>query len=268
MIIVCQKIGELKLKSLHNEIIRFGKMTSTVLLACGSFNPPTNMHLRLFELAKDHLTAKGIQVLGGIISPVNDEYKKKSLTVKSSHRVKMANLALQNYDFVKCSKWEAEQTCWTRTRAVLDQYKSQIIETMKSDSQSYEWIPDLSKAIDSPRLLLVCGGDLLETFSTPGLWQDEDIREIVRNYGLVVISREGSNPEKYVYEHDILHEYKDNIHLVTERVPNDISSTRIRRCVQRGESIRFLVPDPVIEYIHTNDLYLKVSTKSENEEIK
>ena len=25
-----------------------------IFLACGSFNPPTNMHLRLFELAKDH----------------------------------------------------------------------------------------------------------------------------------------------------------------------------------------------------------------------
>uniref|UniRef100_A0A2K6FX62 Nicotinamide nucleotide adenylyltransferase 3 n=1 Tax=Propithecus coquereli TaxID=379532 RepID=A0A2K6FX62_PROCO len=26
-----------------------------VLLACGSFNPITNMHLRLFEVARDHL---------------------------------------------------------------------------------------------------------------------------------------------------------------------------------------------------------------------
>ena len=34
------------------------------------------------------------------------------------------------------------------------------------------------------------------------------IRRIVENYGLVVISREGSNPEKYVYEHDILHKFK------------------------------------------------------------
>ena len=78
------------------------------------------------ELAKDHLTAKGIQVLGGIISPVNDAYEKKSLKVKSSHRIKMVDLALQNYNFVKCSKWEAEQSQWTRTRAVLDQYNSQV----------------------------------------------------------------------------------------------------------------------------------------------
>ncbi|XP_078522401.1 nicotinamide/nicotinic acid mononucleotide adenylyltransferase 1-like [Lissotriton helveticus] len=33
--------------------------TEVVLLACGSFNPITNMHLRLFELARDHLHATG-----------------------------------------------------------------------------------------------------------------------------------------------------------------------------------------------------------------
>merc|ERR1712029_1332851 len=178
----------------------------------------------------------------------------------------MVDLALQNYNFVKCSKWEAEQSQWTRTRAVLDQYNSQMIKAMKEDSNNCDWIPDLSDAIEKPRLLLVCGGDLLESFSTPGLWQEEDIISIVKNYGLVVISREGSNPEKYVYEHDILHKFKENIHLVTERVPNDISSTRIRRAVKRGESIRFLVPDPVIEYIRTNNLYRNISKESEIEE--
>lgn len=33
--------------------------TEVVLLACGSFNPVTNMHLRLFELAKDYMNATG-----------------------------------------------------------------------------------------------------------------------------------------------------------------------------------------------------------------
>lgn len=33
--------------------------TDVVLLACGSFNPVTNMHLRLFELAKDYLNGTG-----------------------------------------------------------------------------------------------------------------------------------------------------------------------------------------------------------------
>ena len=43
-------------------ILTFSEVTSmssspaqrVIFLACGSFNPPTNMHLRLFELARDH----------------------------------------------------------------------------------------------------------------------------------------------------------------------------------------------------------------------
>lgn len=30
-----------------------------ILLACGSFNPITNQHMRLFELARDHMHSTG-----------------------------------------------------------------------------------------------------------------------------------------------------------------------------------------------------------------
>lgn len=39
------------------------RKTEVVLLACGSFNPITNMHLRLFELAKDYLHETGRMVI-------------------------------------------------------------------------------------------------------------------------------------------------------------------------------------------------------------
>uniref|UniRef100_A0A2I3GUW7 Nicotinamide nucleotide adenylyltransferase 1 n=1 Tax=Nomascus leucogenys TaxID=61853 RepID=A0A2I3GUW7_NOMLE len=63
--------------------------TEVVLLACGSFNPITNMHLRLFELAKDYMNGTGrYTVVKGIISPVGDAYKKKGL-IPAYHRVIM-----------------------------------------------------------------------------------------------------------------------------------------------------------------------------------
>lgn len=228
-----------------------------VLLACGSFNPPTHMHLRLFELARDGLISKGVPVLGGVISPVNDGYGKKGL-LPAHHRLKMVNLAVQNYDLVKCSPWETQQTEWSRTRAVLDHYQEQITKFCQGQQDKEEWMPDTvdhNTTEEIPRLMLICGGDMLESFSVPKLWLEQDITVIARDYGLVVISREGTNPDKYVYEHDILHKYKDNIYLVTERIPNDISSTGVRRAVQRGKSVRFLLPDPVIDYIAQNDLY-------------
>ncbi|KAF0933409.1 hypothetical protein E2562_018516 [Oryza meyeriana var. granulata] len=56
-----------------------GRRGVTVLVATGSFNPPTYMHLRMFELAKDELQQRGYSVLGGYLSPVNDAYKKKDV---------------------------------------------------------------------------------------------------------------------------------------------------------------------------------------------
>ncbi|XP_054360359.1 nicotinamide/nicotinic acid mononucleotide adenylyltransferase 3 isoform X2 [Mirounga angustirostris] len=90
-----------------------------VLLACGSFNPITNMHLRLFEVARDHLHQTGMyQVIGGIISPVNDNYRKQDL-VAAHHRVAMARLALQTSDWVRVDPWESEQVQWMETVKVL-----------------------------------------------------------------------------------------------------------------------------------------------------
>lgn len=37
-----------------------GPHRPVILVSCGSFNPPTYMHLRMFELAKDHLTEVGV----------------------------------------------------------------------------------------------------------------------------------------------------------------------------------------------------------------
>ncbi|XP_063466789.1 nicotinamide/nicotinic acid mononucleotide adenylyltransferase 3 isoform X4 [Symphalangus syndactylus] len=90
-----------------------------VLLACGSFNPITNMHLRLFEVARDHLHQTGMyQVIQGIISPVNDNYGKKDLAA-SHHRVAMARLALQTSDWIRVDPWESEQAQWMETVKVL-----------------------------------------------------------------------------------------------------------------------------------------------------
>ena len=40
------------------------------------------------------------------------------------------------------------------------------------------WLPDNIATLTSgvvPRVLFICGGDLLESFSVPGLWLEEDV---------------------------------------------------------------------------------------------
>ena len=240
-----------------------------LLLSCGSFNPPTIMHLRLFELARNHLNNCDYDVLGGMISPVHDKYKeKKASLIPAKHRINMVELSLLDYDFVKCSKWETRQEEWTRTRQVLEEHLRQIHESVKSPIEQHDkfvHLPESLKLLNLNqvtntqlfRLFFICGGDLLESFSIPNLWKNEDIEAIVRDFGLIVITREGSNPEQYVEKHRILNIYKENIHIVKESITNDISSTKIRDAVKQEASIRFFVPDTVIEYINENALYRK-----------
>lgn len=216
-----------------------------ILISCGSFNPPTIMHLRLFELAKDHLQGCGWNVLDGMISPAHDNYKrmKPSLTVSSNHRVKMIELALQSYDFVRCTKWESEQDDWTRTRDVLEEHQKQINQVLDvsfNHTEKFPHLPDSLVGLNSDKkkepnafkLFMVCGGDLLESFSVPNLWTDEDIEVMVRDFGLIVTTQRGSNPGQYVEEHAILNQYKDNIYILDEKIPTAISSTKIREAVK------------------------------------
>eukprot|EP00088_Acartia_fossae_P028150 TRINITY_DN28950_c0_g1_i1.p1 TRINITY_DN28950_c0_g1~~TRINITY_DN28950_c0_g1_i1.p1 ORF type:complete len:244 (+),score=19.13 TRINITY_DN28950_c0_g1_i1:29-733(+) len=228
------------------------KCQRIVLLACGSFNPPTILHLRLFELARDYFRREKphLKVVGGIISPTHDTYQKKSL-INSKHRLAMSFGAILNSDWIKVSDWEVRQKEWTRTRLAMDNY-SRLVNT----EPNLEWLPSPGKQEEGPLVMkLLCGADLLGSFSVSGLWQEEDILRIVEEYGIVVITREGSNPQQYIKDSPLLSPHAHNIHIVTEKISNEVSSTKIRDAVRQGDSIKYLVPDPVIEYIQKNNLY-------------
>jgi len=140
----------------------------------------------------------------------------------------------------------------TFLRHVLDSYSQ-----LASSTSPPSWLPTLDTKEQDPLCFkLLCGADLLESFAVPGLWNTEDLTTIVRDYGMVVVSREGSNPEKFIYNSDLLTRYRNNIHLVTEWIGNEVSSTKIRTAVRRGDSMKYLVPDSVAEYIHREKLYL------------
>lgn len=108
-----------------------------------------------------------------------------------------------------------------------------------------------------PRVMLLCGADLLESFATPNAWNEEDVERIARDFGIICVTRFNYNPDKFVYENEILNRYEFNIFVAREWMLNDeISATKIRRSVQRGNSIRYLVPDNVVQYIEKNRLYV------------
>jgi nicotinamide mononucleotide adenylyltransferase len=78
-------------------------------VSCGSFSPPTVMHTRIFETARDHLRAHEdvlkLRVIGGFISPVHEAYGKKGLA-PAPDRIEMVRRALVSSDWVACDEWE------------------------------------------------------------------------------------------------------------------------------------------------------------------
>ncbi|ONI11372.1 hypothetical protein PRUPE_4G103800 [Prunus persica] len=179
-----------------------------VLVATGSFNPPTYMHLRMLELARDALSSEGFCVIGGYMSPVNDAYYKRGL-ISAEHRVQLCRLACQSSEFIMVDPWEARQSSFQRTLTILSRVKGSLSEAGLIPSESL-------------KCMLVCGSDLLHSFGIPGIW----------------IAEQG------------------NIRIVDELVPNQISSTRIRHCISRGLSIKYVTADEVIDYIRQHQLYL------------
>ena len=122
--------------------------------------------------------------------------------------------------------WETQQEGWTLTASVLKHFQETLNSDMSTCIMPLLYSSSIFKSLDAEgggRVKLLCGADLLESFATPGLWDSQDvcymaldpffqsdecfisqIESIVKDYGLAVISRSGSNPEKFIYESDQL----------------------------------------------------------------
>lgn len=121
--------------------------------------------------------------------------------------------------------------------------------------------PSLSPSGPRPQLKLLCGADFLDTFKIPGLWLDDHVEEVVGRFGLVCVSRGGLQPELAVHESDTLSCHSKNIFLVREWVRNETSATEVRRALRRGQSVKYLIPDSVLDYIHQHNLYTEESER-------
>nr|XP_034909473.1 nicotinamide/nicotinic acid mononucleotide adenylyltransferase-like isoform X1 [Populus alba] len=223
---------------------------NVALVATGSFNPPTFMHLRMFELARDALQSEGFHVIAAYMSPVSDAYKKTGL-VSGDHRLQMCRLACETSDFIMVDPWEVNQSTFQRTLTILQRVEGSFTNGNKMSRESI-------------RVMLVCGSDLLQSFSIPGFWIRDQVRTICSNYGVVCICREGQDVNKIISDDEILNENKGNIRVTNDLVPNQISSTRVRECISRGLSIKYLTADGVIDYIRDKGLYRNQEDKKDD----
>ena len=215
---------------------------AVVLLACGSYSPVTSMHLLLFETAKNYLMYEtaALDVVGGIVSPVHDNYGKPSL-VAAQHRINMTRAATASSTWITTSAWETLQSGWTTTCATMAAYSSFIAASSLYPSP--------------PRLVLLCGADLLESTQVAGLWAAEDLEVIFGEYGVAVIERVGLDLELLIASDERLRRWREHIWIVPQRVVNNVSSTVVRAMIRDGLSIEYLVEAKVREYIYQHALF-------------
>eukprot|EP00126_Sphaerothecum_destruens_P009787 Sdes_comp20586_c2_seq4m15545 len=177
----------------------------------------------------------------------------------------MCREAVSTSNWLSVSDWESTQNEWQRTVSVMhhtfDQFNPSSNRHSRFVSSGNSFLNSSTDASDvmsssSVNIRLLCGSDLMESFSKPGLWDLNDLEIIAGLYGITCISRQGSpSTSQIVQKHDLLSLYQGNIHSIENPFQNEISSTRVRESLSRGYSVKYLIPDSVNDYISSKKLY-------------
>lgn len=190
----------------------------TIGIFGGSFNPPHLGHLVVIEAVRDQLKLDKVIFVPAARNP----NKPNSLLTSSQARLEMTELAVKNCRGFEVSDMEIKR---------------------KGISYTIDTVMEMSALHPGSPLSLIIGADNLLEFGT---WKSPE--EIIARAELVVMRRPGFPDEigknKYARGGKIVN------------VPQiGISGTDIRRRVKLGQSIRFLVPERVEEYINFKMLY-------------
>lgn len=222
-----------------------------VIVACGSFSPITYLHLRMFEMALDAIREQTrFEVIGAYFSPVSDNYRKPGLA-SAHHRVRMCELACERTSsWLMVDAWESLQPKYTRTALVLDHFNEEI-NIKRNGILSKD-----GKSRLGVKVMLLAGGDLIESMGEPNVWAEQDLHHILGNYGCLIVERTGSDVRSFLLSHDIMYEHRKNILVIKQLIYNDISSTKVRLFLRRNMSVQYLLPNSVIRYIQEHNLYL------------
>ncbi|MFW5992114.1 MAG: nicotinate-nucleotide adenylyltransferase [Halanaerobiaceae bacterium] len=189
----------------------------------GTFDPVHMGHLLIAEQAYNNFELDRIIFMPAGFPPHKTD---RSITA-AYHRLNMLKIAIEDNPHFTFSCYELKK-----------RGKSYTAETLRYFKQ----LPS-SNEFD-----LIIGADSLAEIFT---WKEPEY--ILGQMRLIVASRPGYSPLKLLKEPHYK-KYIDNIAIMDE-VKADISSSFIRRELKNNRSIRYLVPDRVIEYINKNNLY-------------
>jgi nicotinate-nucleotide adenylyltransferase len=185
----------------------------------GSFNPPHNMHTDIANyMINRHYVDKVVFV------PTGSKYTYKNNLIEEEHRYNMLEILSNKNDNIMVSDYEL---------------KSEVVYTIDTLKHFKEEYPN-------DEICFICG---LDNFSYIDKWKNGE--EILTNYKIVVINRDGNDLEELLVKYD---KYKDNI-IISNMEMKDISSTYIRDNIKEIDKVKEYIDEDVLRYIQENNLY-------------
>ncbi len=182
----------------------------------GSFNP---VHVGHMIIANFMATQTDLQEVWMVVSPQNPFKTKKSLA-KDHDRLHLVHLAIGDNMRIRASNIEFD---------------------LPKPSYTIDTLTFLKEKFQKKEFALIMGGDNLGNFHK---WKNYE--QILANHEIYVYKR----PQ---YE---LGDLADHPKIKIMEAPlMQISASYIRRCIQQNQSIQYLVPEAVFEYINNTRLY-------------
>jgi nicotinate-nucleotide adenylyltransferase len=184
----------------------------------GVFDPIHNAHLALAEYARESYKLSGVL----FVVSFNPPHRSQKPVAPFEDRLRMTALAVEGNEFFEVSAIERELEG--------PGYTLSIVEKLKAKYPEAVWH-------------LILGADNIVAFDS---WHKPD--ELIKKIKILVGGRPGFNDRlqysKWVEDSGLF-----------EMPLMEISSTLIRQRLSRKKSIRYLLPDNVIDYIEKKGLY-------------
>ena len=184
----------------------------------GSFNP---IHVGHLVIANHMVQFTDLDKVWLVVSPHNP-LKNKSSLLADNHRLAMVRRAVEDNSKLKASDIEFK---------------------LSQPSYTINTLIHLSEKYPANQFALIMGSDNLHTFHK---WKNYE--EILKNYEIYVYPRPGFDGG----------ELMKNAHVKFVEAPlMEISSTAIRSAIKERKDVRYLLSEPVLEYIKEMNFYKK-----------
>jgi len=184
----------------------------------GSFNPPHVAHLIVADVVRDQFGLDEVWWIPNAQPP----HKPDADLADAPHRLAMTERAIDGHPGFRVSDIEIRRSGVSYT-----------VDTVRA----------LQDRHPETRFALIIGSDSLDQFAS---WRCPD--EIADRVPMIVYKRPGA------IEAVAAPRFANRVHYVAAPVM-EISGTEVRLRRQAGRSIRYIVPDPVRDYIEAHDLY-------------